>query len=146
MTLLLDESYELHRLQATETTIQLIGAYQDPLGQVLADRNRFSQIISNLIGNSLEFTPPGGAIRLDAEMVGDVVALTLKDSGPGIASDALPHVFDRFCQSQARKDGGGLGLAIAKGIVEAHGGTISAESKLGEGATFRFTLKRADVS
>jgi signal transduction histidine kinase len=112
------------------------------LPPVEADRARMIQVFSNLVGNAIKFTPPDGRIEVaihDTES--GSVSFSVRDTGTGIAPDALPHVFDRYWQpEQTRGQGTGLGLAIAKGIVEAHGGRISARSRLGEGSTFFFTL------
>jgi signal transduction histidine kinase len=99
------------------------------------------QVLANLGGNAVKFTPAGGAVELRAEREADAVRVSCTDTGPGIAAEDLPHVFDRFWQARStRRAGAGLGLAIAKGIVEAHGGEITAESTPGEGSTFSFTL------
>jgi signal transduction histidine kinase len=101
-------------------------------------------VMSNLVGNAVKFTPPGGCITLHAKPADDEVRFTVADTGPGIAAEQLPHLFGRYWQGD-RKDrrGIGLGLAIAKGIVEAHGGRIWVESTVGEGSHFHFTLQRA---
>ncbi len=112
-------------------------------GMVNVDRDRILQVLSNLLGNALKFTPPGGRVQVEAHAGDAAVIVRVTDTGPGIAADELPHVFDRFWQgAKARRAGAGLGLAIAKGIVEAHGGTIFARSVPGRGATFTFTLPR----
>ena len=107
----------------------------------LFDRDRIVQVISNLLGNTLKFTPPSGSVSLTAARVGDHVEVVVWNTGTGIAAEALPHVFDRFWQAgNESRDGLGLGLFICKKIVEAHGGRIAVESDLGVGTTFRFTL------
>jgi signal transduction histidine kinase len=111
---------------------------------VMADRRRVLQVLTNLLGNAVKFTPEGGLIRVEAEPYGpDAVEFSVSDSGPGIAPEVIPSIFEPFTQA---KDGAtlgtGLGLSIAKGIVEAHGGQISVESAPGAGTTFRFTLSR----
>jgi len=101
-------------------------------------------VLANLGGNAVKFTPAGGKVVLRAECQGDGVRVSCADTGPGIAAEDLPHVFDRFWQARStRRAGAGLGLAIARGIVEAHGGDIAAESTLGQGSTFSFTLPGA---
>jgi signal transduction histidine kinase len=110
------------------------------------DRERIVQLLSNLLGNALKFTPQGGEII--AEMVArpDEAIIEVRDSGPGIPEADLPLVFDRFFRGtnvgEARASGSGLGLAIARSIVEMHGGTISVSSVLGEGATFTVRIPR----
>jgi PAS domain S-box-containing protein len=111
---------------------------------VLADRARVSQVLSNLIGNANKFTPEGGRITLRVE-AGVSARFSVGDTGPGISAQDLPHIFDRFWQARrVRRGGVGLGLAISKGIVEAHGGRIWAESSAGVGTSFHFTLPLAD--
>jgi PAS domain S-box-containing protein len=105
------------------------------------DADRIQQVFSNLVGNALKFTPPGGRITVAAVPKDDVVVFSVEDTGPGIPADDIPHVFDRFWQaSQQGSHGIGLGLAIAKGLVEAHGGTVTVESEVGLGSTFSFTI------
>jgi signal transduction histidine kinase len=106
------------------------------------DRNRLIQMLSNLAGNALKFTPEGGQVTVRATQEDTRVHLSVSDTGPGIAPEELPHIFDRYwrAQSASRTAGVGLGLAIVKGIVEAHGGSVHAESRPGEGSTFRVLL------
>jgi two-component system, chemotaxis family, sensor kinase Cph1 len=104
------------------------------------DPERILRVLSNLIDNAIKFTPEGGKISVRAERRGDELLITVRDTGPGIAADHLPHVFDRYWKGRpASQVGTGLGLYIAKGIVEAHGGRIWAESEAG-GARLSFTL------
>jgi signal transduction histidine kinase len=106
-----------------------------------ADRERMLQVLSNLVGNALKFTPPGGRVTVAVERVGDTAQFGVIDSGPGIAHEDLPRVFDRFWRHETPgRKSTGLGLFIAKGIVEAHGGRIWAESEVGHGARFYFTV------
>jgi signal transduction histidine kinase len=109
------------------------------------DHDRIVQVLSNLLGNALKFTPRGGSIELRVARKGEQIDFVLRDRGPGISPSALPHVFKRFWQidSDARR-GLGLGLFICREIVEAHGGHIWVESELGKGAVFQFTLPIAD--
>jgi two-component system sensor histidine kinase BaeS len=106
------------------------------------DRERIAQVMGNLLGNAVKFTPAGGRIVVEAAGGPDHVTIAVQDSGIGIAPEHLPHVFDRFWQQTGgkRRDGIGLGLAIAQGIVQAHGGLIVASSAPGEGARFEITL------
>lgn len=105
------------------------------------DVDRISQVLNNLVGNALKFTPRDGRICLAAQRMGGELLVSVRDSGCGIAADALEHVFERFWQVAGGTGvGSGLGLYISRCIVEAHGGRIWAESTLGQGTTFSFTL------
>ena len=113
------------------------------LPAVEADGARLVRLLSNLLDNALRHTPAGGAVRLSVESAGGAVVVEVADSGPGIAPDVLPHVFERYYRgddARTRGTGTGLGLAIARAIAEAHGGTLEAEGGVGEGATFRLRL------
>lgn len=112
------------------------------------DRERVVQVLSNLVGNAIKFTPPGGEIRVTAESWAGMVRLAVRDTGPGIAPEQLPRIFDRYWHADTResRQGAGLGLYIAKGIVEHHGGRIWAESAPGQGSTFYFTLPAAEAA
>ena len=110
--------------------------------QINYDFERILQVLSNLIGNSIKFTPKNGRISISIEKSGPLfIKIIISDTGPGIPPENLPFIFDRFWQAkQTSRVGVGLGLSIAKGIVVAHGGEIKAESKLGAGSSFQFTL------
>jgi signal transduction histidine kinase len=116
------------------------------LPPVLADPERLEQILINLLGNALRFTE-AGSITLHAWQDGEWLWLSVQDTGQGISSEDLPHVFERFWRSEQSRDrhsgGTGVGLAISKRLVELHGGKIEAESQLGKGSTFRFCLPLA---
>jgi signal transduction histidine kinase len=109
-----------------------------------ADRDRVNQVLDNLLGNAIKFSPNGGRITVQLAAVDGMVQVSVSDTGIGIPADQLERIFDRFYQvdgSATRKFGGaGLGLTIVKRIVEAHGGRIWAESQVGRGSTFLFTL------
>jgi chemotaxis family two-component system sensor kinase Cph1 len=108
---------------------------------VNADAERVFQVLGNLVGNAIKFTPPGGTVRIEIDRVSDAVRVAVRDTGPGIPAVDLAHIFDRYWQARrARSAGSGLGLYIAKGIVEAHGQRLWVESTHGEGATFYFAL------
>jgi signal transduction histidine kinase len=108
---------------------------------VAADRDRVLQIFSNLIGNAIKFTDAGGRVTVSAARAGDVVQFAIADTGPGIPDEHLPHIFDRFWRMRGKKrDGTGLGLWIVKGLVEAHRGSVSVDTRIGTGSTFSFTL------
>ncbi|MGH6692100.1 MAG: sensor histidine kinase, partial [Gammaproteobacteria bacterium] len=131
----------LQQPAAEKNGLVLAGAAADIADEVLGDRERLHRVLANLIGNAIKFTPAGGTIAVGAERDGDTIRFTVADTGPGIDEDDLPHVFDRFWQSNGHNvPGAGLGLAIAKGIVDAHGGRIWVDSRRGQGATFRFTV------
>jgi signal transduction histidine kinase len=111
------------------------------VGTVRADLSRVSQVVGNLIGNAIKFTPENGSVRLRATCDDKQVEFQVTDDGPGISSDSVPHLFDSFWQARlSDRRGVGLGLTIAKGIVEAHGGRMWVESAIGAGSTFHFTL------
>ena len=105
------------------------------------DQGRVLQLLGNLLTNAIRLTAPAGHVELRAELERDVVRLSVSDTGPGISPTDVPLVFERFWQGKREGRGSaGLGLAIAKGIVEAHGGRIWLESEVGQGTTFFFTL------
>jgi PAS domain S-box-containing protein len=111
---------------------------------VSADRERVQQVFGNLIANAIEHTPEGGEVVVAAAAVGDDAVFTVRDTGRGIPPEQQPRIFDRYWQAQRSGRGGaGLGLAIAKGIIEAHGGSIRVASEPGRGTTFTFTLPAA---
>jgi histidine kinase len=117
----------------------------DGLPMVLADEDRFGQVLLNLMGNALQYTSAGGKVTLTAQRAGNEVQVSVTDTGVGIPPEHLPHIFDRFYRvdkSRSRAGGGsGIGLTIAKYLVEAHGGRIWAQSPgSGKGSTFTFTL------
>jgi signal transduction histidine kinase len=131
--------------QYAEKGIGLLIDLPTDLPEAQADADRLSQVLFNLIGNALQYTPAGGQVTVSARRQGDEVLVSVQDTGIGIAAEHLPHVFDRFYRadrSRARASGGsGIGLTIARYMVEAHGGHIWAESHgTGKGTTFTFTL------
>jgi signal transduction histidine kinase len=130
---------------ASAGSIGLVCEVAPDLPRVCADRDRIHQVLGNLIGNALKFTPEGGRIHVRADRDGDCVRVSVTDDGEGIGEEDLPHVFDRFWQARrAREGGAGLGLAIAQRIIDAHGGEIRVESEVGRGSTFVFTLPAHD--
>ena len=111
------------------------------LPRVTADDERIQQALSNLVGNAVKFSAKGGTIVLSAEADTETVTFSVADNGIGIAEDELARVFDRYWQStRTNRQGAGLGLAIAKGLIEGHGGRIWIESRPARGTTVRFTL------
>lgn len=139
---LLEEACESMGNVAQEKSIELRCSALDEARHVSADRERILQVFGNLIANALRFTPEGGDITVGARMEGDDVAFFVTDTGPGIPEEDLPHLFDRFWKGR-NSTGTGLGLPIAKGIVEVHGGTLRVDTEKGRGTTFTFTLPLA---
>jgi signal transduction histidine kinase len=140
----LDEVVEMMLPQAAPKSIRLERVLPN-VATAWFDRERTLQVLSNLAGNAVKFTPAGGTITLSVALAADDVTFVVRDTGPGIPVDHLPHVFDRYWQAKRTdRRGIGLGLSIAKRLVEAQGGEISVESEPGRGATFSFTLPRRD--
>jgi two-component system OmpR family sensor kinase/two-component system sensor histidine kinase BaeS len=137
-------------IQAHEKEVALKFESAGGLPQIQADEQRIAQVLFNLMSNALRHTPAGGTITISAEAREDRVLVSVRDTGTGIPPEGLPHVFERFYRadrSRARSTGGsGLGLTIAKQIVEAHGGQIWAQSWLGAGSTFAFSLPLSAAS
>ena len=121
----------------------------EQLPTIPVDRDRVNQVFDNLLGNAIKFSPRGGTITIDVADAGDMLCVSVVDTGVGIPPDKLDKVFDRFYQvdgSATRRFGGaGLGLAIARRIVEAHGGRIWVESEVNHGSAFRFTLPKTQA-
>ncbi|HZD18628.1 MAG TPA: GAF domain-containing sensor histidine kinase, partial [Actinomycetota bacterium] len=139
---LAEEAVDALRPLAEESGIRLeLEVEPDAPASVRADADRLHQVFSNLIGNALKYTPGGGRITVKATGDSEEVVFAVRDTGPGIPAEALPHVFDRFWQARQQGSHGiGLGLAIAKGIVEAHGGRVGVDSEPGDGSRFWFAL------
>ena len=140
----LESFREVARSYEVELGVELAIENSVTAGNVIADREAIHQIFSNLIENSLKYAAPGKQVILGARGAERSVEFYVRDFGPGISSEHLPRLFERFYRvdkARSRESGGtGLGLAIAKHIVFAHGGTIRAESELNHGSTFFFTL------
>ncbi|WP_141612307.1 sensor histidine kinase [Litorilinea aerophila] len=131
------------RPQAEQRGVTLTVRQEASLPTIQVDPERMVQVLGNLVGNALRYTPAGGTIELAAYPTAGGVVLQVRDTGSGIDPEDLPYIFERFYRGdKARHENGesGLGLAIAKSLVEAHGGTIQVESTPGEGTTFRITL------
>ncbi len=131
-----------YELLAKESGAKIAARIPDEQIVVAADRDRVLQVLGNLIGNSLKHAK-GAPIEIVLDRKDGEAVIAVRDRGPGISSMELPHVFDRYWTGRTKRGGAGLGLAIAKGIVSAHGGHISVDSKTGEGASFSFTLPLA---
>jgi PAS domain S-box-containing protein len=141
---LIARSLEALRPLADAGRVALHAALPASLPTLQVDPDRVHQLFSNVIGNAIKFTPSGGIVTLAARTDDHMLELAVEDTGQGIPAAQLPHVFERFFQgarsSRAARHGAGLGLPIARGIVEAHGGRIWIESAPGVGTTVRFTL------
>ena len=134
-----------HAVASQQCQIELVIRADENLPQVNVDVERMSQVLDNLVLNAFRYTPQGGRVTLEALTTDGVVQVRVKDTGSGISPEDLPHVFDRFYRgdkSRPHNGESGLGLAIAKSIVEAHGGKIQVESKPGEGAEFIISLSK----
>jgi signal transduction histidine kinase len=136
----LTQAKELCEQSAAESGVVLEVRAVDAGLRVRADTERVLQVLGNLVGNAVKFAGSGGHVTLDATATVQQVVFSVADTGPGITPEKVPHLFDRFWQEHTDRRGVGLGLTIARGIVEAHCGRIWVQSRLGEGATFYFTL------
>jgi signal transduction histidine kinase len=134
------EAVEALHSQASASGVSLAAEIVPPLPPLAFDSARLFQVLLNLISNALKFTPNGGNVVVRVEHVGEYVRFSIHDSGVGIPAERLEAVFERFMQVHDDRRGMGLGLYIAKCIVEGHDGKIWAESTVGEGSTFSFTL------
>jgi PAS domain S-box-containing protein len=132
---------------ATASQITLHIEVSNSLPAIYCDRIRIDQVLSNVVGNALKFTPSGGHVSVRVSPQENEVLFSVHDNGPGIEQSQLSHVFERYWQAKATAHkGSGLGLSIAKGIIDAHHGRIWAESELGQGTTFFFTVPIFDVA
>jgi signal transduction histidine kinase len=127
-------------LLAKEKEIEFVRDIAPDLPRVCVDRSRMTQILGNLLGNAVKFTPRGGRIGLEVRCTGNDVLFFVRDTGPGIPSAALSHIFEPYWQVSKTRSGMGLGLFIAKTLVEAHAGRIWVESTVGQGTIFYFTV------
>ncbi|WP_437929270.1 HAMP domain-containing sensor histidine kinase [Sorangium sp. So ce291] len=142
---LLRETLEMFGPLAESRQVRLEQRASEPGLVIHAERERVLQVLSNLLGNALKFTPQGGQVTLSVDREGATARFAVADTGPGIPPENLPSIFERFWKDETRgKKGTGLGLYIARGIVDAHGGRIWVESEIGQGARFYFTLPLAE--
>jgi signal transduction histidine kinase len=143
------DTYDLH--DVVGELLEVLGPVATDLGLTLVrdvrpgtvrrfDRDRIVQVLFNLVGNALKFTPAGGSVTVLAEERGSATAITVRDTGAGIPPEAVSQIFDRFYTKGGNSPGTGLGLDIARGLIEAHGGALTVTSKIGEGSAFTFTL------
>ncbi len=135
------ESADVFEPVMEDAVVRFIRSIDDDLPPVLADRQRLQQVLSNLLGNAVRFTPHGGEIAISAQADDHCIRIAVRDTGPGVAPDDVPRLFERYWQApRLLRAGSGLGLFIAKGIVEAHGGEIGVYSEKGKGSEFWFTI------
>jgi signal transduction histidine kinase len=139
---LVEDVVEAFRSQADDAHVSVEARVAEGLPEIDVDPVRIGEVLANLLSNAVRHTPPGGSVVIAAESTPEGIAFVVTDTGDGIPGDVLPHVFDRFVKTED-SGGAGLGLAIAKALVESHGGRITAESELGHGATMRVVLPRA---
>jgi len=139
------EACDMFRMQAEQRDVTLIEQLPDHGTRVHCDRDRVLQVFANLLSNAIKFTQAGGRVTVSGRHNGAGLDMTVRDTGIGIPQDHLSKLFDRFWQAQGRRDGAGLGLYIASGIVDAHGSALTVESVHGEGSTFTFALPLAST-
>lgn len=130
------------RPQAEEKGVELRRDGTTGSVEVYGDEDRLLQILVNLLGNAVKFTPAGGLVTVTLEERGSEVEVSVADTGAGIPAEALPRIFDRYQQAHRGRGGSGLGLAIVKAFTEAHGGQVRAESEEGKGSRFTVVLPR----
>jgi signal transduction histidine kinase len=139
---LLNDVSASYRSQADEAGITVNVTAPDDLPLVDIDPTRIREVVSNLLTNALRHTPPDGTVELSAALEDGQTAVTIRDNGSGVPPDELDKIFDRFYRSPD-SPGSGLGLPIARSLIEAHGGTMTAAAEVGSGTTIRFTLRPA---
>jgi signal transduction histidine kinase len=141
---LISDTLETFSALATRQGLRLEGSVEPGIDPLPMDTQKIGRVLANLVSNAVRHTPAGGVVEIRAFAAGEAVQVEVRDTGEGIRSEDMPHVFEQFYRgekSRSRDTGGsGLGLAIAKGVVEAHGGRIGVESAPGKGTRFFFTL------
>ena len=141
---LVSDTLESFTELAKQQGITLEGQVESDVDPVFMDTQAIGRVLNNLIGNALRHTPPEGRVSVWVRRTDVRVEVTVSDTGEGIRAEEIPHIFERFYRSEksrSRETGGaGLGLAIARGIIHAHGGDIRVESKLGKGTQFTFHI------
>jgi signal transduction histidine kinase len=139
----IDKAVESALVYATRKAVDVVATVPEPAPQVWGDQGTLTEALVNILGNAVKFTREGGRIAVTVETAGKDVRIAVADNGIGIAPDDLPHIFDAFYSTQAGaagERGSGLGLAVSRRIVEAHGGAITVQSTPGQGSTFVITL------
>jgi signal transduction histidine kinase len=137
------KAVETVRPHATRKDIELVARVVEPLRPVNGDEGTLVEVVVNLLGNAVKYSRAGGQVTVRAEEAGDHVLIAVSDTGLGISKEDLPHIFNDFYSGKADQGverGSGIGLAIARRIVEAHEGSISVASELGKGSTFEIRL------
>jgi NtrC-family two-component system sensor histidine kinase KinB len=145
---LVRDAVEPFLVDAKDKGVTVVNDVSEDLPEVMADAEKIRHVFINLLSNALRFTDPGGSVTIRAEQEQDQMMFLVEDTGKGISEEELKHLFEQFYRApgQDQKSGVGLGLAIAKEIIRAHGGNVGAESVVGKGSTFHFTLPlRTDV-
>ncbi len=139
---LVQKAVEYFLVEAKNKGVTIVNAFTGDLPEIMADGEKIGHVFNNLISNALRHTTPGGTITIGAKSEPDFLRFSVEDTGKGIPADHLAHIFEPFYRvpGQEERSGVGLGLAIVKEIVEAHGGKVSADSKVGKGSVFHFTL------
>jgi signal transduction histidine kinase len=138
---IVQEAVEIFRPLAVAKSVSLNATLPDPALPARIDPDRIFQVLSNLFSNAITVTPKGGQVCVSAAKINDVVQVAVRDSGRGMAETDLERIFNPYCQLDgSERRGSGLGLFISQSIVEAHGGRVWAESRLGAGSTFFFTV------
>lgn len=143
---MVDVSVTMLEMHAARRKVTVEVEVDPTTGTMEADALRLPQIPNNLLGNAIKYNREGGLVKVTTRGTADHVIITVQDNGRGIPAEELPHLFERFYRvepnSAGKIDGAGLGLAIVKGVVDKHHGTVTVESKMGEGTKFTVTLPR----
>jgi signal transduction histidine kinase len=140
---LVNATFDSLRSLSEHQSVRMVSHFEPGVDRVVCDRARVLQVLGNLCGNAIRFSPRGGTLWVSASPSDNLVRFTVRDDGEGIAPELLPNLFQRFSRGSDRRAGNGLGLYIAKVLVEAHGGSIHVESAPGKGSAFSFTLPRS---
>ncbi|RPH53033.1 MAG: HAMP domain-containing protein [Desulfobacteraceae bacterium] len=145
---LVRDAVEPFLVEARDKGVTMANAVPDDLPEVMADAEKIRQVFANLISNALRFTSPGGSVTVRAFVEANKLAFLVEDTGKGIPSESIDHIFEQFYRvpGQDEKSGVGLGLAIVKEIVSAHGGNVGVESEIGRGSIFHFTLPLSEAT